>query len=133
MSIFSNSESDEIGYINITPMVDVLLVLLVIFMVTANFLKMESVNINLPKVNSADPNIAKSVQIALTNNGRLLMEDSEITEERMLARLSQEARYRPNVRVTLSADERLAYGKIAHAMGIIRQSGVTRIALSVKR
>jgi biopolymer transport protein ExbD len=133
MSIFSDSESDEIGYINITPMVDVLLVLLVIFMVTANFLKMESVNINLPKVNAADPNIAKSVQVALTVNGKLLMEDSEITEERMMLKLSQEAKYRPNMRVTLSADDRLAYGRIAHAMGMIRQSGVTRIALSVKR
>jgi biopolymer transport protein ExbD len=133
MAFFSNAESDEIGYINITPMVDVLLVLLIIFMVTANFLKMESVNINLPKVNAADPNIAKSVQIALTNNGKLLMEDSEITEERMIGKLSQESKYRPNMRVTLSADERLSYGKIAHAMGLIRQSGVTRIALSVKR
>ncbi len=133
MAFFSNAESDEIGYINITPMVDVLLVLLIIFMVTANFLKMESVNINLPKVNAADPNIAKSVQIALTNNGKLLMEDSEITEERMIGKLSQEAKYRPNMRVTLSADERLSYGRIAHAMGLIRQSGVTRIALSVKR
>ncbi|MBN2401860.1 MAG: biopolymer transporter ExbD [Spirochaetes bacterium] len=133
MALFSNSESDEIGYINITPMVDVLLVLLVIFMVTANFLKMESVNINLPKVNAADPNIAKSIQIAMTANGKLLMEDIEVTEERMLLKLSQESRYRPNMRVTLSADERLSYGRIAHAMGLIRQSGVTRIALSVKR
>jgi biopolymer transport protein ExbD len=133
MALFSNSESDEIGYINITPMVDVLLVLLVIFMVTANFLKMESVNINLPKVSSADPNIAKSVQIALTVSGKLLMEDTEITEERMISKLTQEAKYRPNMRVTLSADERLSYGRIAHAMGLIRQSGVTRIALSVKR
>jgi biopolymer transport protein TolR len=133
MALFSNSESDEIGYINITPMVDVLLVLLVIFMVTANFLKMESVNINLPKVSAADPNIQKSVQVALTHNGKLLIEDAEVTEERMISKLSQEAKYRPNMRVTLSADERLSYGTIAHAMGLIRQSGVTRIALSVKR
>lgn len=133
MALFSNSESEEIGYINITPMVDVLLVLLVIFMVTANFLKMESVNINLPKVNAADPNIQQSVQIALTHNGKLLMEDTEVTEDRMISKLAQEAKYRPNMRVTLSADESLSYGRIAHAMGLIRQSGISRIALSVKR
>ncbi len=114
-------------------MVDVLLVLLIIFMVTANFLKMESVNINLPKVNAADPNIQKSVQIAMTVNGKLLLEDTEVTEEKMIIKLSQEAKYRPNMRVTLSADERLSYGKIARVMGLIRQTGVTRIALSVKR
>lgn len=133
MAFLPGSDDDEIGYINITPMVDVLLVLLVIFMVTANFLKMESVNINLPKVGAADPNVAKSIQIALTVNGKLLMEDTEITEENMVLKLSKEAKYRPNMRVTLSADERLSYGKIARAMGLIRQAGITRIALSVKR
>ncbi|MBN1497808.1 MAG: biopolymer transporter ExbD [Spirochaetes bacterium] len=126
-------DSDEIGYINITPMVDVLLVLLVIFMVTANFLKQESVNINLPKVGAADPNVAKSIQVALTRNGALFMEDTETTEDALVRKLSAESKYRPNMRVTLSADERLSYGTIAHVMGLIRQSGVTRIALSVKR
>jgi biopolymer transport protein TolR len=133
MAFLPGSDDDEIGYINITPMVDVLLVLLVIFMVTANFLKMESVNINLPKVNAADPNVQQSVQIALTVDGKLMMETSPTTEEKMILKLSQEAKYRPNMRVTLSADERLPYGKIARVMGLIRQAGVTRIALSVKR
>ena len=133
MALLPGGDDDEIGYINITPMVDVLLVLLVIFMVTANFLKRESVNINLPKVNASDPNVAQSVQIAITKNGELLMEGLNITEEKMVAKLSRESKYRPNMRVTLSADERLTYGTIARAMGLIRQSGVTRIALSVKR
>lgn len=132
MALLPGGDDDEIGYINITPMVDVLLVLLVIFMVTANFLKRESVNINLPKVNASDPNVAQSVQIAITKNGELLMEGLNITEEKMVAKLSSESKYRPNMRVTLSADERLTYGTIARAMGLIRQSGVTRIALSVK-
>src|SRR3990172_9555151 len=127
------TEDDEIGYINITPMVDVLLVLLVIFMVTANFLKKESVNINLPKVNASDPNVAQSIQIAMTKNGKLLMEGMDTSEENMVAKLSRESKYRPNMRVTLSADERLPYGSIARVMGLIRYSGVTRIALSVKR
>ena len=132
MALLPGGDDDEIGYINITPMVDVLLVLLVIFMVTANFLKQESVNINLPKVNASDPNVAQSVQIAITKNGELLMEGLNTTEERMVAKLSRESKYRPNMRVTLSADERLAYGTIARTMGLIRQAGVTRIALSVK-
>jgi biopolymer transport protein ExbD len=133
MALKHGIEDDEIGYINITPMVDVLLVLLVIFMVTANFLKKESVNINLPKISASDPNIAQSVQVALTRNGKLLMEGMDITEDNLVVRLSRESKYRPNMRVTLSADERLAYGSIARIMGFIRQSGITRIALSVKR
>src|SRR3990170_2972086 len=100
MAFLPGQDDDEIGYINITPMVDILLVILVIFMVTANFLKMESVNINLPKVNAADPNIMKSVQIAMTYNGKMLMEDTEITEANLVIKLANEAKYRPNMRVT---------------------------------
>jgi biopolymer transport protein ExbD len=133
MALQLGVEDDEIGYINITPMVDVLLVLLVIFMVTANFLKKESVNINLPKISASDPNVAQSLQVALTKDGKLLMEGLDVSEEILVAKLSRESKYRPNMRVTLSADERLAYGTIARIMGFIRQSGVTRIALSVKR
>ncbi len=133
MAVQGNSEEGEIGNINITPMVDVMLVLLVIFMVTANFLKKESVNINLPKVAAADPNVAQSVQVALMKDGKMMIEGAEANEYRLAATLSREVKLRPNMRVTLSADERLAYGDIAQVMGLIRKSGVSRIALSVKR
>jgi biopolymer transport protein ExbD len=126
-------DDDEIGNINITPMVDVILVLLVIFMVTANFLKKESININLPKVAAADPNIAESVQVALTRDGKILFEGKETTMENMIRTLERDSKIRPNMRLTLSADEKLSYGKITEVMGLIRKAGVTKIALSVKK
>ncbi|TAL30186.1 MAG: biopolymer transporter ExbD [Spirochaetes bacterium] len=130
---FQTGDDDEISNINITPMVDVMLVLLVIFMVTANFLKKESVNINLPKVAASDPNVAESMQVSLTRDGKLLLEGLETDAERLGMALARESKYRPNMRVTVSADESLSYGTIASVMGIIRNSGVTKIALSVKR
>ncbi|EPG72713.1 transport energizing protein, ExbD/TolR family [Leptospira fainei serovar Hurstbridge str. BUT 6] len=129
----SSGDGEEIGSINITPMVDVILVLLVIFMVTANFLKKESININLPKVQAADPNVAQSVQVALTKDGKIVLEGSETTAEKLGAQLARDSKVRPNMRLTLSADSSLPYGKIAETMGVIRQAGVTKIALSVKR
>lgn len=128
-----NADDAEISNINITPLVDILLVLLVIFMVTANFLKKESININLPRAGASDPNVAQSVQIAYTREGTLLMEGINTTEEKMIAELSREVKYKPNMRVTLSADGKLTYGAITGVMGLIRKSGVSRIALSVKR
>ena len=119
--------------INITPMVDVILVLLVIFMVTANFLKKESININLPKVQAADPNVSQSVQVALTRDGKILLEGQTITEEKLISTLERDIKFRPNMRLTLSADEKLAYGTIMKLMGVIRKSGVSRVALSVKK
>ena len=129
-------QKDEDGFIsdiNITPMVDVMLVLLIIFMVTANFIKKDSVNINLPKVAAADPNIKESKQVALTRDGRIFLEGKELTAEYLGKELQREAKLRPNMRVTLSADEGLSYGSVSRIMGILRQSGVTKIALSVNK
>ncbi len=128
-----SKDNDEIDSINITPMVDVILVLLVIFMVTANFLKKESININLPKVDAADPNVSKSVQVAITKDGKILLEGSPVTEEKLFATLQRDIKLRPNMRLTLSADEKLSYGTIMKVMGMIRKAGVTRVALSVKK
>ncbi|HMV41940.1 MAG TPA: biopolymer transporter ExbD [Leptospiraceae bacterium] len=128
-----SGDDDEIGNINITPMVDVILVLLVIFMVTANFLKKESININLPKVQAADPNVAQSVQVAITRDGKILLEGQSTDEEKLFRTLERDSKLRPNMRITLSADEHLAYGTITKLMGLIRKAGVTRIALSVKK
>jgi biopolymer transport protein TolR len=134
MAMAQGSNEDEvIDGINITPMVDVILVLLVIFMVTANFLKKESININLPKVQAADPNVSQSVQVALTRDGKILLEGQETTEEKLVANLERDLKFRPNMRLTLSADEKLAYGTIMKLMGVIRKAGVSRVALSVKK
>ena len=124
---------EEIGSINITPMVDVMLVLLVIFMVTANFIKKESLNINLPKAAAADPNVSKSTKVAISENGKVFLDEKEVNLERLLNALSRESKYRPNMRVTLSADKSLPYGKITETMGVIRKAGITRIALSVQK
>ena len=128
-----DNEDGIISSINITPMVDVILVLLVIFMVTANFLKKESININLPKVASADPNIKESKQVAVTKEGKLYLEGRSVTEFALMEEISREAKYRPNMRVTLSADENLSYGTVSRVMGLLRKCGVTRMALSVKK
>jgi biopolymer transport protein ExbD len=133
MAVQSSGDDEEIGNINITPMVDVILVLLVIFMVTANFLKKESININLPKVAAADPNIAESKQIALAKDGKILFEGNETSLEGMIRILERDAKLKPNMRVTISADEKLPYGRVTEIMGQVRKAGVTRIALSVKK
>lgn len=129
----SKDEDGIISDINITPMVDIMLVLLVIFLVTANFLKKESLNINLPKVAAADANIKESKQVAVTKDGKFFLEGKSVTEDALVQDLTREVKYRPNMRVTLSADESLSYGTVSRVMGILRRCGVTRMALSVNK
>jgi biopolymer transport protein TolR len=129
----NKNKKGVISDINITPMVDIMLVLLVIFMVTANFLKKESINIRLPKVAAADPNIKESKQISVTKEGKFFLEGRAVNEHGLIDEMTRNAKYRPNMRVTLSADESLSYGTVSRVMGLLRKCGVTRIALSVKK
>jgi biopolymer transport protein ExbD len=129
----SKNKKGVISDINITPMVDIMLVLLVIFMVTANFLKKESINISLPKVAAADRNIKESKQIAVTKEGNFFLEGRAMSEQGLIDEMTRETKYRPNTRVTLSADENLSYGTVSKIMGLLRKCGVTRMALSVKK
>lgn len=122
-------ESGIIGSINITPMVDIILVLLVIFMVTANLMKKESVNINLPKSEKADPLAAKSLEVHILANGEMLFDGKKSDEKGLGNMLAKEAKIHPNARVALSADRTLPYDTITRTLGIIRSSGITRIAL----
>ena len=133
MGFNTSGDDGEFGSINITPMVDIILVLLVIFMVTANFIKKESVNINIPKVAAADPNTGRSVMVAVTKDGKVMVEGHPVDETGLMSRLSGESKLRPNMRVNLSADGGISYDALAKIMGIIKHSGVNRIALSVKR
>jgi biopolymer transport protein ExbD len=129
-----NSDNNTvIGSINITPLVDILLVLLVIFMVTAGFLQKESVNIQLPKAASADPDTAQSLQVSLTNKGDILLDGSPASEDFLMKILADQVKHRPAMRVTLCADEGLSYGSITKIMGLIRKSGVTRISMAVQK
>ena len=137
MRLRKNKDKDgdgTISDINLTPMVDVMLAMLVIFIVTANFTQeSKSLNINLPQVASADPNVRESTQVALSKDGLVYLDGVEVTEAYLLEALANEVEYRPNMRVTLSADESISYGAVSRLMGLMRQGGVTRIALSVDR
>jgi biopolymer transport protein ExbD len=120
----NKNKKGVISDINITPMVDIMLVLLVIFMVTANFLKKESINIRLPKVAAADPNIKESKQISVTKEGKFFLEGRAVNEHGLIDEMTRNAKYRPNMRVTLSADESLSYGTVSRVMGLLRKCGV---------
>lgn len=118
--------------INVTPMVDVMLVLLIIFMVTAPLLT-AGVPVNLPD-SSAKPldQDQKPVQIALDEQGRLFVNDDEVTEAILPDVLGQIAAKSPSGKppeIYLRADRGLAYGKVMRVMGELNRAGLNRVAL----
>jgi biopolymer transport protein TolR len=118
--------------INVTPLVDVMLVLLIIFMVTAPLL-VAGVPVDLPESRAgALDQQAKPVQIALDKNGGLFIDDVAVTDNQLAARLSAiaaEPAPPEGRRIYLRADKTLDYGRVMRVMGELNRAGLNRVAL----
>lgn len=120
----------HLSQINVTPLVDVMLVLLVIFMVTAPMMQ-AGIDVNLPKVEaSAMKSDEQSIVVTVDGRGRLFINDSQVSASSLTQRLSSMNNgTNKDKTVVLRADASVSYGKIMEAMAEIRKAGITRIGL----
>lgn len=116
--------------INVTPFVDVMLVLLVIFMITAPLLT-AGVSIELPKseAQSIGQQDNAPLEITLDRTGNIFMGETQVTVDRMTAMLTAIAAETTERRVYIKADQRLDYGKVMDVMAAVSRIGFTKIAL----
>lgn len=119
--------------INVTPLVDIMLVLLIVFMVTAHFVQDSGIKINLPKAATTETATTASLTVSLDENGKLRLLDNEVDLNGLKTNLEREAQLNPGIRVTLAADQDLPYRKIVGILDTIKQAGVTRVALAAEK
>lgn len=131
---FSTQDSDEVlSEINVTPLVDVMLVLLVVFIVTAPLLT-NSIPINLPKTESVAPPEQKDhLVVSIDGAGKLFVNKDEIQPELLESNLAAAKAKDAEIRVQLQADEGVNYGQVAKAMASIERAGITRLAVITAR
>jgi biopolymer transport protein TolR len=116
-----------ISEINVTPLVDVMLVLVVIFMITAPLMA-SSLRLDLPKAESARPGDApRFVTVALDAKGGLYLDDKPIDAQQLALRLAEVAQRGPDTEVQLRADQSVPYGRIVEVMGAAQKAGLQRI------
>ena len=122
--------------INIVPLVDVSLVLLIIFMVTATFIKAAGMNIQLPSSSEslAEKTTLHEVVIVVAADGTLFWQGEPITEQRLASVLKENAReFGTESHVIIQGDERAAYGNVVRAMSLAKQAGFTRLVISTRK
>ncbi|MBI3801402.1 MAG: protein TolR [Deltaproteobacteria bacterium] len=126
---FEQESNDSISQINITPFVDVMLVLLIIFMVTAPILQ-QGVNIDLPQV-ATGPLEGKDEQlvVTVTREGKVQLNDSPLKVEELQKKLTAVLQVRPDREVYLRADKNVAYGKVVEVMAAVRNAGVRKLGM----
>ena len=122
------SEYKPLAEINVTPFVDVMLVLLVIFMVAAP-LMMAGVPLELPKSAAATLQPRQPIVVSVTKDGAVFVKEDEVPSSALIARLSELHRTDPDATVYVRGDRALSYGRIMEVMGQIGQAGFPRVSL----
>ena len=119
--------SEPMSEINVTPMVDVMLVLLVIFILTAPLMA-SSIKLDLPKTDAATASEApKFVALVIDKAGQIFLNDKPIALDALKTSLTRTAAQNPETEVQLRADEAVPYGKVVEVMGAAQKAGLNRI------
>ena len=123
------SRHRPMGEINVTPFVDVMLVLLIVFMVTAPLLTV-GVPVDLPKTKAGQISADTApLVVSIQADGQLYLQDNQIDPEALIPRLSAISEANPSVRIFVRGDKSVAYGEVVQLMGRIQTAGFERVAL----
>jgi biopolymer transport protein ExbD len=133
MAAHVEENGDEtIAAINVTPLVDITLVLLVIFMVTATYIVKEAIEVDLPRAASGGEMVAPTLAFALDREGRLFLDGApatiEAAREAVRAALAQSS----DARALISADRAVSHGRVVEVIDLVKREGLTRFAIDVE-
>ena len=125
----SSDDLDENHEINVTPFIDVMLVLLIIFMVAAPMMT-AGVPLDLPQTKAAPLNSdAKPVTLSIKANGQVFLGETELVDEAIVGKLAEVAKQGFDERVFVRGDKKVDYGRVAQVMSIVTTAGYKRVAL----
>jgi len=123
------SNQEPISEINVTPFVDVMLVLLIIFMVTAPLLTV-GVQVDLPET-SADtlPEETEPLTLTINAKGEIFIQETKVEYEKIIAKIMAVSNNRTDTRIFVRGDKTIDYGRVLEIMGMLSGSGFTKVAL----
>ncbi len=119
--------------INVTPLVDITLVLLIIFMVTATFISEQALQVHLPKVVKEEKAPQPALVVTLGLNGELKFNQKNIDLAGLTQQMTVETSVNPEVKVIFKADKDVPYEKLAQVLDAIKMGGVQKVALAMDR
>ena len=124
-------DDDIIADINVTPLVDIMLVLLIIFMVTATYIMNPSIKVDLPKAVTGDDTQASTLAIVLEKSGALYLNGKPITEQALADAVRLAKATKPDTQAIISADLQSSHGEVIHLIDLIKLNGVSRFAINI--
>lgn len=126
-------DEEPLSDINVVPLVDIILVVLIIFMVTAPMFIKPSINVNLPKAATGDQTTPSKLNISITADGRLNLNGAFTDEPSISNKAKEEVGKNPEVQAVISADKDVAHGRVVGILDIVKAAGVKKFAISIDK
>ena len=128
-----SEQDEEITGINVTPLVDIVLVLLIIFMVTANFIVRETVEVDLPRAANGGETVQGLINVVIDKEAQLYFDGAPVSEDELKVRVKEQMAKDAETRAVISADQALAYGTVMHLIDVVKGEGIAKFALNIQK
>jgi biopolymer transport protein ExbD len=122
-----------IAAINVTPLVDVVMVLLIILMVSSTYIVAQTLKVQLPKARATDGTADKPTKVELLKDGSLRFNDNKITEAELTQKVKDAVAADPEMSLVVSADKEVMHGNVVHILDLAKLAGITKFAINVQQ
>ena len=122
-----------ISGINVTPLVDVVLVLLVILMVSSTYIVSQTLKVQLPKAKNSDGAADRPTTVTLLKNGDLKFNDVAVQDKELEDKLKAASDGNPDLSLVVSADKEVQHGSVVHVLDLAKTAGITKFAINVQQ
>jgi biopolymer transport protein ExbD len=131
-SQFQDDDSGRmITDINVTPLVDITLVLLIIFMVTTSYIVNPSIKVDLPKAVTGTEQVRTTLALTLTKEGQLYLNGDRSDEAKVAKLIAEELPRNPDLQAIIAADKVVPHGSVVHIIDFVKRAGVRKFAINV--
>ncbi len=118
--------------INVTPLVDIVLVLLIIFMVTTTYIVNPSIKVELPKAATGSDQARSSLGLMLTKEGTLYLNGAQSDDAAVTRFIGEELPKNPDLQAIIAADKMVPHGSVVHVIDLVKRAGVKKFAINVE-
>src|SRR4051794_38184307 len=129
----TGGRAKTIAAINVTPLVDVVLVLLVILMVASTYIVAQTLKVQLPRAKSTDGTAEKPTKVELLKGGALRWNDEPVQEPQLAEKMKRAVTADPEMSLVVSADKEVMHGNVVHVLDLAKLAGITKFAINVQQ
>jgi len=133
VTVGGEGDDEMISGINVTPLVDITLVLLIIFMVTATYIVREAIDVDLPRAAHAGEATGTTLAVVLTRDGAIYLDGVRRSEQELRARTREAVARDGETRAIISADKASLHGAVVRVIDLVKGEGVSRFAINIEK